>query len=109
MLFDELRDFTLSVAGIDTLDHEQLSQGDLMDLDLEDIVKVSLVVEIVVLVLDADLSVVVELAREEQVVRRFNLQVVATSKGVNQSVLSILVLDYSSLLLSQRNHIDSIL
>jgi hypothetical protein len=68
-------DFTLSLASVDTLKEQQFSQSDLVDFDLENVVKVGLAI-LNVLLLEANLSVIVELASEQQVVCWLNLDVV---------------------------------
>ena len=51
----------MSLAGVDILDEEKLSECDLVNLDSENIVKVSVALLVVVLLLNADLTIVVEL------------------------------------------------
>jgi len=72
-----------------------------MDFYFENVVKVGLTF-LNVLLLEANLPIIVELACEEQMVGLFNLDVVDRPERMDVSVESFLVLDYSSILLSER-------
>ena len=98
----------MGFAGIDTLEQEKFSKSNLMHLNFEDIVKMSLAISIRVLLLEAHLSIIIELAGKEQVISWLDFYVVNWSKRVDESWLSILVLDCSSLFLTQGKHIDSV-
>lgn len=72
-----------------------------MDFYFENVVKVGLTF-LDVLLLEANLPIIVELACEEQMVGLFNLDVVDRPERMDVSVESFLVLDHSSILLSER-------
>jgi len=72
-----------------------------MDFYFENVVKVGLTF-LDVLLLEANLPIIVELTCEEQMVCLFNLDVVDRPERMDVSVESFLVLDYSSILLSER-------
>lgn len=72
-----------------------------MDFYFENVVKVGLTF-LDVLLLEANLPIIVELACEEQMVGLFNLNVVDRPERMDVSVESFLVLDHSSILLSER-------
>jgi len=91
------------------LDQHQLSESDLVDLDLENVIKVGLSIIVIVLLLQANLSIVVELTSKQQVIGWLNLQVIALAEGVDHSVESILILNYSTWLFSDSKQVDSIL
>ena len=78
-------DLRLGFAGIDTLEQEEFSKSNLMDLNFKDVVKMSLAISIRVLLLEAHLSIIIELAGEEQMVCWLDLDVVNGSKRVNES------------------------
>jgi hypothetical protein len=99
----------LGLAGIDTLEEEKFSESNLPYLDLEDIIKVCLAFIVRVLLLEAHLSVLVELAREQQMVCWLNLDVVDGTQRVDVSCETIFIFDLSSLLFSESQHVDSIL
>ena len=74
----KLRETTCSFCLIQTLDYHQLSQGWFCYLDSVDIRKLSLmVITMNILLLDSYLSIIIVLARKEQVIRGLNLQVIA--------------------------------
>ena len=79
-----------------------------MDFDLEDVVKVGLVVLISVLLLKADLSVVVKLTCEQEMVCWLYLQVVALAERVDHPIKAFLIFDNSTGFLSDCKQIDSI-
>lgn len=79
-----------------------------MDSDFENIFKLGVAVLVVVLLLDADGPFVVELAREQKMVGWFNFEIVAGTKGMQLSGVSVIVFDISALLHSKANDIDSI-
>jgi len=66
----------LGFAGIDTLEQEKFSKSNLMDLNFEDVVKMSLAISIRVLLLEAHLSIIIELAGKEQVISWLDFYVV---------------------------------
>ena len=72
-----------------------------MDFYFENVVKVGLTF-LDVLLLEANLPIIVELACEKQMVGLFNLNVVDRPERMDVSVESFLVLDHSSILLSER-------
>lgn len=78
-------DLRLGLTGIDTLEQEKLSKSNLMDLNFKDVVKMSLAISIRVLLLEANLSIIIELAGEEQMVCWLDLDVVNGSKRVDES------------------------
>jgi len=78
-------DLRLGLTGIDTLKQEKLSKSNLMDFNFEDVVKMSLAISIRVLLLEAHLSIIIELAGEEQMVCWLDLNVVNGSKRVDES------------------------
>jgi hypothetical protein len=61
LISDEKFYVCLGLAGVDTLDQHQLSQGNLVDLDFEDVIEVSHVITVIVLFLDTNLSIIIEL------------------------------------------------
>lgn len=67
-----------------------------MDLDLKDVGELGLTHGIFVLILNFDLSIVVELACELKVVVFLDLEIVASSQWMNKSLKAVFVLDYSS-------------
>lgn len=82
---DKKLNLRLGLAGIDTLEQEKLSESNLMDLDFEDVIEMSLTISIRVLLLETHLSIVVELAGEEQMICWLDLDVVDRSKRVDES------------------------
>ena len=82
---DKKLNLRLGLAGIDTLEQEKLSESNLMDLDFEDVIEMSLTSSIRVLLLETHLSIVVELAGEEQMICWLDLDVVDRSKRVDES------------------------
>lgn len=70
---------TLSLTSIDGLKNEKLSESDFVNFNLENIIEMSLSINICVLFLKTYLSIVIELAGEEQVISRFDLDVIDRS------------------------------
>ena len=91
------------------MEKEELSESNLMDLDLKDIIKVSLAISIVILLLKADLSIIIELTGKKKMVSAFNLEIVARAERVNHPIEAILVLDHSVLLLTKSKKVDTVL
>lgn len=75
----------MGLAGVDTLKQEKFSQGDLPNFDLEDVIEVSLSICVIVLLLKAHLSIIVELTGVQQVISWLDLDVVYGSKRVDES------------------------
>ena len=73
-----------------------------MNLDFEDIVEACFSFVVLVLFLNADVSIVVKLEGEQNVIRWFNFQIVALTKRVNYAILALGVLDNSTSLVSNR-------
>ena len=61
---------------VNTLNEEKLSQRDLVDLNLKDVIKVSEAIRIIELFLETNLSILIVLACEEQMICWLNLEVV---------------------------------
>jgi hypothetical protein len=69
----------LCFTGIDGLKNEKLSESDFVNFDLEDIIEVGLSIDIGVLLLETNLSIIIELAGEKQVIGRLNLDIIDRS------------------------------
>jgi hypothetical protein len=91
LCLDQLVGRASLLRDVDRLDEQQLSESDLMDLDAEEIVKLSLVIRVQELLLDANLPVIVELAREENVITRLDLEVVDLGQRVDHALLLLRV------------------
>lgn len=63
-------------AGVDALDQEKFSQCNFMNLYLENVCEVGVHVSIFVLVLNSNLSIIIELAREHEMILRLDFEVV---------------------------------
>jgi hypothetical protein len=79
-----------------------------MDLDPVDVFELCLVVLVVVLVLNADSTVIIILTPEVDVVCFFNPQIVASCQGVKHSGFTVVVCDWSSTFHTKVEDIDSI-
>lgn len=93
---------TLSLAREYTLDQHQFSQSRLRHFYLEYVIKLGLALLIIILVLEAHFSVIVELASEEQMVWRLYLDVVDWAQGMDVSLETFFVLNDSAFLLPER-------
>lgn len=80
-----------------------------MDLDLVHVLEFSLVQSVLVLVLNANLSVLVILTSKQDVLLWLNLQVVAASKRMNLSFETFSVLNCSCSFISDGDDIDSLI
>ena len=77
-----------------------------MYFDSVDIFKLSLLIGIIILVLDADLPVVVVLAGKQYMLLRFDLQIVTTAHGMNHTFESVLIYDHPLGFCANGDYID---
>lgn len=83
------------------MDQHELSEGDFVHFDSKNVGELGLAVYIFILFLDPNLSVVVELTCELQVVVFFDFEVVAGTQWMNKSLEAIFVLHDSSTAVSE--------
>ena len=79
-----------------------------MDFDLENVVEMSLFVSIIVLFLKANLSIIVELTGEQQMVGWLDFKVVTLSERSDHSVKALSIFDDSTWLLSESKNVNSV-
>ena len=91
---------TLNTAAVNTLDNHQLPEGDFMDFNFENIVEMSLVLMVIILLLDTNLSVVIELHSKQQMISWLNFQVVALAKRVDHPLQPFFIFDDPAFLLA---------
>jgi hypothetical protein len=105
----QLGDLRRCLARIQTLNQHELSKSDLMYFDLINVLEFGLIIKCLILILDANLSVVIVLARKQDVLLWLNLQVVAASKRMNLSFEAFWVLDNSCFFISDSNNINTLI
>ena len=83
------------------MDQHKLSEGDFVHLDFENVGELGLTGRVFILILDLDLSIVVELTSEFQMVVFLNFEVVAGAQWMNESLEPVFVLDDSATAVSE--------
>jgi len=93
--FNKLCDITYCFARVNTLKSHQFSESRFVNFDFVNVVEIGFVIVlfIFVLVLDTYLSIVIELASEVYMISWLYTQIIASTKWVYQSLLSIKVRD----------------
>jgi len=104
-----VRDLRRCLARIQTLNQHELSKSDLMNFDLINVLEFGLVIKCLILILDANLSVVIVLARKQDMLLWLNLQVVAASKRMHISFETFCVLNDSCFFISDSNNINTLI
>ena len=83
------------------MDQHKLSKSDFVHLDFENVGELGLTGHIFILILDLDLSIVVELTSKFQMVVTLNFEVITSSQWVDKSLEAVFVLDNSSAAVSE--------
>ena len=95
-------------TGVDALDQDKLSKGDLVDLNFENVNELGLTGLVFILILKPDLSIVVELTGKFEMVVLLDFDVVAGSQGMDISFKAVFIFHNSSSPVSERKQINTI-
>ena len=79
-----------------------------MNFNLENVVKMGLAIEVIILLLETNLAVIVELACKKKMVCGFDFEVITLAEGMDHPIEAFLILDHSAWFLTDCKQVDPV-